>query len=521
MLGNWSLGDYFKKDQLAWFLEFLTVELKLPQEKLWVSVFEGTNQVPKDTESSAVWTKLGIPKDRIHYYGVKKNWWSMTGSPEEMSYGDVGGPDSEVFFEFDKVKHDPKFGKKCHPNCECGRFLEIGNSVFIQYVKIEDGSLEELPQKNVDFGGGLERLTAAANNTPDIFKIDSLQAIIVDLEKQVGADFVYGKDTKKDVSARIIADHLRASTMLISSGVVPSNKEQGYVLRKFIRRALFHMSVLTNKINENTLPVLTDQSKFDYPLKVYAADRITKVINDEAGKFAKALSKGMRKLEKVIKRKARIDGKLAFDLYQTDGFPLELTLEILENEGGTFSAKDKNTFEKEFKKHKELSRSASAGMFKGGLADSGEETVKLHTLTHLLHWALRKVIGKSVKQEGSNITKDRLRFDFSHDKKLTGSQIIEIQNLVNGAIDKGLAVTKTIEEKQKALESGALAFFKENYPEKVSVYTIGKSDNDWISKEFCGGPHVDNTRKLGRANISKQKKIGSNIIRIYAQLASQ
>ncbi|KKP34438.1 MAG: Alanine-tRNA ligase 2, partial [Candidatus Woesebacteria bacterium GW2011_GWE2_31_6] len=328
MLGNWSLGDYFKKEQLSWIWEFLTKELELPKEKLYVSFFEGSLEVPEDTESFNIWKSLGLSDDHIFSYGVDKNWWSRSGTPNQMPEGEIGGPDSEIFFEFDSIKHDKKFGEKCHPNCDCGRFLEIGNSVFIQYRKKADGSLEELPQKNVDFGGGLERISAALNNNPDVFKTDIFNKTINKLEEITNS--TYEKNIK---NFRIIADHLRASEALTKNGVVPSNKQQGYILRRLIRK------------------IATKLNNFELLTK-------NKVILEELVKFKSTLEKGLKEVEKIEK----INGKLAFDLYQTYGFPIELTIELFEEKGQKVDMKE---FKKEFEKHKEMSRSTSVGMFKG------------------------------------------------------------------------------------------------------------------------------------------------------------
>ena len=518
MLGNWSLGDYFKEEQLAWFWEFLTKELGLPKEKLWVSIFKGDKQVPRDEESFEIWKKLGIPEKRIIEYGVEENWWSTTGTPSEMTQGDIGGPDSEVFYEFTQVKHDAKFGKVCHPTCECGRFLEIGNSVFIQYVKKEDGSLEELPQKNVDFGGGLERLTAAANDNPDVFQIDIFSSIIKEIEK---VSFKKYKENNSRSAMRVIADHLKATTFIIVNGVVPSNKQQGYVLRRLMRRAAVKMF----ELDKDLTPIPAFQGVAEEVLRVYdgtyferSRDRkvVRSVIEDEINRFADSLDRGLKELEKA--RKEQLNTLFAFNLYQTHGFPFEVSKELIEKKGGKVK---KEEFDRILQGHRKLSRKASVGLFKGGLADHSGEVIKLHTATHLLHWALREVLGKSVHQEGSNITKERLRFDFSHQQKLTESEIKKVEKLINEKIKEDLPVHKSVEEKEKALKSGALANFAETYPEKVSVYTIGKDlKKNWVSKEVCGGPHVKTTSEIGRVRIKKQEKIGAGLLRIYAGVDS-
>ncbi len=511
MLGNWSLGDYFKKEQLGYVLEFLTQELGLDKEKLYVSVFEGNDLVPKDTESVEIWQGLGIATERIFFYDVKKNWWSRSGTPEQMPVGEIGGPDSEIFFDFGKELnlHESSQWKaeKCHPNCDCGRFVEIGNSVFIQYVKQEDGSLKELPQKNVDFGGGLERLTAAVNNDPDVFKIDVLKNVVSVIE-----EFTQKKYEGEDIIAmRIITDHLRAACFLIASGVVPANKLQGYVLRRLIRRAVFRLRELGFDIADGAISTFVKSLHDDYELIEKNWYPIKDILNVEAVKFAKTLEKGMKEAEKI----SIIDAKKTFDLYQTYGFPLELTVEMFKEKGQDVDIEE---FRKEFVKHQDKSRTAAAGMFKGGLGGHSEMEVKLHTATHLLHSALRKILGTHVSQKGSNITEERLRFDFSHSEKLTEEQIKQVEDLVNDQIAKKLVVTKVEMPKQKALDEGALAFFPEKYPEITNVYTIGDEDN-FFSKELCGGPHVTNLTEIGgRVNIYKEESAGAGVRRIYARI---
>jgi len=480
MLGNWSLGDYFKKEQIPWIFEFFTKELNLPKEKLWVSVFEGYKNIPKDEESFVIWKKLGIPESRIFFYGVKNNWWNR-GEPFDMPVGEIGGPDSEIFFDFG-LSHNPEYGRKCHPNCNCGRFLEIGNSVFMQYVKNADGSLSELPQKNVDFGGGLERITAAVNRDPDIFKIDIYQPQIKALEIIAGKKYGEGKAETKGF--RVIADHLRAASVIAKEGVVPGNKLQGYILRRLIRRAGVKM----------------------HKLQISASDlKISGTIGDEINKFEKILASGTR-----LARNMNIK---PFDLYQSYGIPLEITQEIFALQGRKITDKDRKEFEKEFNKHRESSRTASAGMFKGGLADTGEEVTKLHTTTHLLHASLRKVLDEGVSQKGSNITAERLRFDFSYPRKLTDEELTQAEDLINLQIAKDLPVSFKTMGLEAAIKLGALHFFAEKYGKQVKVYSIGD-----FSKEVCGGPHVTRTGKIGRVRIIKQEKTGADLIRIYVGL---
>jgi alanyl-tRNA synthetase len=492
MLGNWSLGDYFKKDQLAWCLEFFTKELGLPKEKLWVSVFAGTKEVPKDTESAERWKELGIPEERIFFYGVENNWWSRSGTPEAMPAGEIGGPDSEVFFEFD-IPHDTKFGKECHPNCGCGRFIEIGNSVFIEYQKNEDGSLSELPQKNVDFGGGLERIAAAVDGTPDVFATDIFKPLILALEKELKQK--YGESEEKDKRFRVIADHLRAAAAIANEGVIPSNKQQGYVLRRLIRRASLNIGELSQG------------SSFKAPSLVKALsdkEEVSSLILEEMEKFENVLAKGTD----LVKRNVSMD---PFDLFQSFGIPYEVAEELFKESGRKLTQKDKAEFEDKYSKHQELSRELSAGAFKGGLADTSKEVTRLHTATHLIHAALRKVLGEHVFQKGSNITHERLRFDFSNPEKLSEAEIQKVEDLVNQQIEKDLPVNLTEMTLEEATKSGALAFFGERYGEKVKVYSIGD-----FSKEVCGGPHVDKTSELGRVRIIKQEKLGAGVVRIYA-----
>ena len=501
MLGNWSLGNYFKEEQLSWFWEFLTKELDLPKEKLWVSVFEGTKDVPKDEESAKIWEKIGVPKERIHFYGVKENWWSRSGPPDKMPVGEIGGPDSEVFFEFTQIEHDPKYGKECHPNCGCGRFMEIGNSVFIEYIKKTDGQLEELPHKNVDFGGGLERMTAAANNNPDIFQIESLKKIISVIEKETGLK--YGTSAKQDRSFRIIADHFRAAAKLFEEGVEPSNKLQGYVLRRLIRNAALRVRELSGDVSTTELSTKIIE-------KTNNASMSAK-LGSEVNNFMKVLGKGVQLVTKNMKIQP-------FDLYQTYGIPFEVAQEIFLNvRGEKLAKKDRIEFEIKLEKHQKLSKTASAGMFKGGLADSSVEVTRLHTATHLLHASLRKILGDHVQQKGSNITAERLRFDFTHTQKLTDSEVKKVEDMINEQIEKGLPIGFKTASLDQAKKDGALAFFGEKYDQKVKIYTVGDPKGGWFSKEVCGGPHVSSTSEIGRVKIFRQEKIGAGTMRLYVR----
>ena len=512
MLGNWSLGDYFKKEQLPWCFDFFTAKLGLDPKKLFVTVFEGGDGVPKDTQSIDIWKEIfhsvGIDakeNDRIFAYPAKKNWWSRSGEPPHMPVGEPGGPDSEVFYDFG-TPHDPSFGDVCHPNCDCGRFLEIGNSVFMQYQKQADGTLKELPKKNVDFGGGLERLVTAINNSPDIFTIDIFAPLIKSIEEQSGK--IYGVDPADTRAMRIMADHMRSSIFMLSDGVIPSNKQQGYVLRRLIRRSLVYSRRLKISSQAQLISDIVEMVGRSYQ-KVYPEiseknKDISATLLAESERFTKTLDRGLKEIEK----ETTMNGTRAFFYYESYGFPWEMTEELAREKG--FSV-DRKTFEEEFKKHQELSRAGSKQKFAGGLADHSEQVVKLHTATHLLHKSLRDVLGVHVSQKGSNITSERLRFDFSHPTKLTDEELRRVETIVNEKIQQNLPVSFKTMTLGDALKEGALAFFGERYGEKVKVYAIGD-----YSKEVCGGPHVDSTKRLERFKIMKEEGAGAGVRRIYA-----
>ncbi len=534
MLGNWSLGDYFKQDQLRWFFTFLTQEIGLKPERLFVTVFRGSQElnIPRDDESVEVWKKLfsekgieagdidwaerdGMQGGRIFYYDEKKNWWSRSGVPTNMPAGEPGGPDSEVFYDFGAElnlhQNSPFAHEPCHVNCDCGRFLEIGNSVFMQYQKQADGSFTELPQRNVDFGGGLERIAAAYNQDSDVFKTDLFTPIMEKLEEVSGQDYDVSEEIKR--SFRVIADHLKAATMLAADGVYPSNKQQGYFARRLVRRAIRYGKMIgieesfVSQIVETVAQLYGDQ----YPEVVSNLDRIRTGLTEEEAKFRKTLSKGLKEIEKI----PELTGDIAFKLYETYGFPLELTQEIALERNQNI---DKDRFQAAFNEHKEKSRTASSAMFKGGLADQSEQTTRYHTATHLLQAALRQTLGTHVQQKGSNITAERLRFDFSHQQAMTSTEIAAVEKQINDWVQADLPVTKQILPKQQALDSGAIAFFVEKYPDEVSVYTIGQNpDEGWISKEFCGGPHVGRTGEIGPVKIIKEQAVSAGVRRIYIQ----
>ncbi len=507
MMGNWSLGTYFKKEQIPWMWNFFTHQLGLAKEKLFISVFEGYKDIAGDAESLTVWKKLGIQKDHLFAYGVDKNWWSRSGVPEAMPAGEPGGPDTEIFYQFDHIKHDKRFGDKCHPNCECGRFLEIGNCVFMQYKKNADGTFSDLPNKNVDFGGGLERILAAVVDTPDVFAIDVFSEIIKSIEAYTGQSYLKGANQS---AIRIIADHLKAATFLIHNRVYPSNKQQGYILRRLLRRAAVKFNKLTGAVGTFSgldfkiiLESIIDTYKGVY-FETADLKKIIPVVVEEMDRFGKTVRNGLREIEKLNK----IDGKIAFDFYQSYGFPLEITEELLRDKGQTIN---RAQFYSEFDKHKNLSRTASAGKFKGGLANQSKQTIRYHTATHLIHQALFDVFG-NVRQEGSNITAERLRFDFYCEQKVTQEDISKVEQIVNAKIKEGMPVNFKMLSKEEAIKIGARAFFKEKYADQVKVYFIGD-----YSKELCGGPHVQNTKEVGTVTIYKFEKIGSNLYRLYAK----
>ncbi len=553
MLGNWSLGDYFKKEQLSWFFEFLTDEVGIDANKLYVTAFMGDekNHLPKDTEAADIWKKLfaskgieakaveigseadgyqkGMQGGRIFFYEAKKNWWSRAGIPEKMPSGEPGGPDSEVFYDFGSP-HDENFGPHCHPNCDCGRFMEIGNSVFMQYIKKEDGSFALLPKQNVDFGGGLERITAASNDNPDVFQIDTFKEVIDLLSHFSGKTY---EDPVWRRSFRIVADHMRASVFMLADGVRPSNTDRGYVLRRLLRRAAQHAQKLGIEHDQKGESMLNRCAviiieKYKTAYTEFASEEMYQEITSEIWKeekqFGHALEKGMKEFEKLTHDSKSVSGEQAFLLFTTYGFPFEMTMEIARERG---TAVDEHSFREHMKKHQELSRAGSEQKFKGGLADHSEKTTRLHTAHHLLLKALQMVLGPEVKQRGSNITSERLRIDFSSPAKMTPEQIKEVERIVNEKIQEGLPVTRSTLPKEDAEKLGAEHEFGAKYPDMVSVYSIGPAeasiDNQEFDKafsiEFCGGPHVSNTSELaGTFKIQKEEAVAAGIRRIKAVL---
>lgn len=546
MLGNWSFGDYFKQEQLSWFFSFLTDKVGLDPNKLYVTAFIGDQGagVPRDDESAALWQKMfndkgvdakivavgseadgyenGMQGGRIFFYDAKKNWWSRAGVPANMPAGEPGGPDSEVFYEFAHIQHDPKWGKHCHPNCDCGRYMEIGNSVFMQYLKNENGSFSELPKANVDFGGGLERIAAAKIDSDDMFKISLLWPIIEQLETLSGKKY-----DQHTAAMRVIADHLRTATFLAVDGVVPSNKTQGYVMRRFMRRAIryaFELGI-EQGLCERIVPAIADLYHNDYPEVADNREQIVAVLVREEKAFRQTLRKGLHEFEKLFGEGAHLhmsQGQAIFMLHDTYGFPSELTLEELYKRDIKLDDNWKTDFDEVMTKQRALSQTAAKGTFKGGLADHSEITTKYHTATHLMYKALRMVLGEHVIQRGSNITAERLRFDFSHPEKVTAEQIAEVERIVNQQIDKDWPMGWREENTKQALAAGVMGAFGDKYGDVVKVYTVGDPDGENYSREICGGPHVTNTAKLAEGGkhfkITKEEASSAGVRRIKAVL---
>ncbi len=577
MLGNWSLGDYFKKEQLPFIFSFLVDEVGLKSEKLYVTVFAGdeANNLPKDTESAEIWkhlfaekgidaveiemgseadgARLGMRGGRIFYYDAKKNWWSRAGVPANMPGGEPGGPDSEVFYDFG-TEHDPKFGENCHPNCDCGRFMEIGNSVFMQYQKTA-GGFAFLPKKNVDFGGGLERIAAAANNNPDVFATDVFADAIALLEKFSGKQYA---DSRYQKSFRVIADHVRAALFMIADGVRPSNTEQGYVLRRLLRRASQHVMKLglEDKDKEDSMLVrsaIIFMEKYASAYPELATEEMYQTVTDtiweEEKQFARILTDGIKILDKAMADSGRspitvrdvahnsdriiadpiISAGFAFELVTTRGLPRELVEEYAKEKGYiiNYGAEELDQL---LEQHKNLSRSGAEQKFKGGLADTSEATTRLHTAHHLLLKGLQIVLGDHVKQRGSNITSERLRIDFSHPEKMTDEQKKEVERIVNERIKEHLPMIRSTMPKEEAEKLNAQHEFGAKYPDVVSVYSLGPvgatEENPQFDRafsiEFCGGPHVSNTEEIekgGTFKIQKEEAVAAGVRRIKGILA--
>ncbi len=536
MLGNWSLGDYFKKEAINWSLELLVKEFELDPKNIYVTVFEGDENAPKDQESIDIWIEafksIGIEAslgNRIYAYPKEKNWWGPVGGSGPC------GPDTEIFYDTGK-EHNKEFGEKCHVNCDCGKYVEIWNNVFMEYNKTKEGKYEPLKQKNVDTGMGLERMAMILQKKETVFETDAFFPTIEELQKISNIEYVYQKH-----SYRIIADHIKASCFLISDGILPSNKEQGYILRRLIRRAIRHAKMLNSK-KDFYVPLVNkviEIYKEAYPDLEKTKNNILTEIQKEEEKFSKALSNGLKYLKNWGKKMGaqtieaenlteKEFGELAFYMYESYGFPIDDTLEELHNMGWQFNKSQvRKVAEEKFEKHREVSKKGAEKKFgghglllqTGELKAADEEELKkvtaLHTATHLLHQALREVLGEHVKQKGSDITAERLRFDFSHPEKLTDEQKQKVEDLVNEQIQKGLQVKCEEMSLEDAEKSGALGFFKDKYQgkEKLKVYSVGD-----FSKEICGGPHVKNTSQMGKFKIKKESSSSAGVRRIKAVL---
>lgn len=498
MLGNWSLGDYFKEESVAMSYEFLTKELGIPAEKISVTCFAGDEDCPKDTVTAECWKKAGIPEERIYFFGKDDNWWIA---------GEEGpcGPDTEMFYDTGKEK----CSEGCNPSCGCGKYVEIWNNVFMEYLKTSDGKYQKLKQQNVDTGLGLERMTMLLQGKKTPFEIEIFKPVMDKLEELEKVDDI--------ASRRIVAEHLRSSMMIILDGGIPSNVDRGYILRRLIRRMtrrLRKLQIDTNQIS-TLIDISIDAQKELYPELETNKERIKTVIIEEINKFEKTLERGEREFNKIVNKlktenKDTISGQDLFTLYETYGFPPEVTQDLAEEQGIKI---DNTEFDRLFKEHQEKSRMGSEQKFKGGLSGNGEMETKYHTATHLLNAALKQVIGKDVHQKGSNITPERMRFDFSCDHKLTDEEKKQVEDLVNKWINEDLPVTIEEMSKEDAIKSGAECMFIEKYPDIVTVYSIGD-----VSKELCGGPHVKNTKVLGTFKIKKEEACSAGVRRIKAIL---
>ncbi len=564
MLGNWSLGDYFKVEQIPWLWEFLTEVVELDPKKLYVTVYGGNKEfnIPKDDESANIWkglyekaglkaveAEIGSEQDgyskgmkldeRIFYYDGSKNWWSRAGNEANTPIGDPAGPDSEVFYDFG-TEHNTDYGQNCHPNCDCGRFLEIANSVFMAYRRTSDG-FEPLAKPNVDFGGGLERIAAAKIDSPDMFKISVLWPIIEELQKLSGKK--YDDNTE---SMRVISDHLRAAVFLVVDGVAPSNKEQGYVVRRLVRRAVryaFDLGIEQNFL-EGVIPVIADLYHDDFPEVAEKRQEVIDILAREEKVFRQTLRNGLKMFEKIIvtgtigttmigegpfgggmvQRARKLGGEDIFVLYDTYGFPVELSVEEAHKQGAQLSENWQKEFDAKMAEQRERSKTATKGTFKGGLGGQTMQHKKYHTATHLMYQALRDVLGDHVIQRGSNITEERLRFDFSHPEKVTPEQVKQVEGIVNEQINKDLKVSWAEYPTEEATgKLGALGQFGDRYGDKVKVYKmIADGEDKPFSFEICGGPHVDHTTQLSEDGkvfkIIKEEASSAGIRRIKAVL---
>ncbi len=547
MLGNWSLGDYFKHEQISWIWEFYVQELWLNPEKIYISVYRGNEKlgIPRDDEAVSLWQEKfaakwitaeavdmaerdGMQGGRIFYYNEKENWWSRAGVPENMPIGEPGGPDSEMFWDFgeelglhekSEYKDEP-----CHPACDCGRFLEFANNVFMQYIKTENG-FQELENKNIDFWGGLERIAVALTDEPDVFTGDLFDSVRSKIEEFSGKK--YGDDETETKAFRVVMDHLRVVVFLIADGASPSNKDQGYFTRRMLRRAVRYARDLgiESGLSVEAAKGVIEEYKEQYPELGEKKEVILSEIDTEEKQFLTTLEKWLKEFEKLLsgykiafersgKKVTQIAGAKAFKLYDTYGFPIELTEDLATEHNLTV---DREWFEKAFEDHKALSRKGAEQKFKWGLADHSVATTELHTATHLLLAGLRKVLWDHVFQKGSNITAERLRFDFTHDEKVTREQLDEVELFVNRAIESGMQVSTEEMAKQAAMDAGVVGSFWEKYPDVVKVYTM-KSDLETYSIELCGWPHVENSEWMGRFKIKKEEASSRGVRRIKAVL---
>lgn len=509
MLGNWSLGDYFKEEAIAWSYEFLTSKscLGFRPDQLSVTVFAGNETVAKDTQSIEIWKKLGIPESRIFPLPIKDNWWGPAGQTGPC------GPDTEMFIDTGR----PSCGAACRPGCSCGKYFEVWNDVFMQYNKTEQGEYVPLRQHNVDTGMGVERTIAMLQGRKSVYETELFAPVIAALE--AGSGRRMQDDAETGNAFRVIADHLRSSVFILGDvvGVRPGNLGQGYVLRRLIRRAVRYAKKIgmSEGFSKPLAETIVDNYRHVYPELEEHREHVVRELAEEEARFETTLSRGLAELSKVMEQlkvhgQSSLPGRVAFRLYDTCGFPLEFTEEICRENGVTV---DRAGFDSAFEKHKEVSKQGADKSFKGGLVDNSEATTRLHTATHLLHKSLQKVLGEHVKQKGSNITADRLRFDFSHHDKMSPEQIQQVEAMVNEQINRGLDVAVRTLAVEDAIAAGATALFTGKYDEQVKVYTIGD-----FSMEVCGGPHVKNTRELGRFRILKEESSSAGIRRIRAVL---
>jgi alanyl-tRNA synthetase len=547
MLGNWSLGDYFKDQQIRWMWEFLSEVVKLDMSKVYVTCYIGNPQfgIPKDTDAAVLWAELFAAKDlssgqveigseevgytrgmkegeRIFYYDGSNNWWSRNGNEANTPVGDPCGPDSEMFYEFD-IPHNPEFGEHCHPNCDCGRFMEIGNNVFMAYKKVAEDKFEKLEKPNVDHGSGLERIAAAKLNNPDVFKISLMWPIIEKLQSLSGKS--YDSHTE---SMRVIADHLRAATFMAVDGCAPSNKQQGYVMRRLLRRAIrysFDLGVEQNFMQE-IVPIIVGLYATDFPEVANRHDGVIAVLVKEEKAFRQTLRKGLKQLDKFAE--SGLTGAELFTLYDTYGFPVELSTEEAYKQDIRLSESWRTEFDTQMAKQRARSQTSAKGTFKGGLGGQTLQHKKYHTATHLMYQALRDVLGDHVVQRGSNITEERLRFDFSHDSKVTREQLDQVEEIVNHEIAKDLQVSFAEYPTEEATGPlGALGQFGDRYGDIVKVYSMkdqeAPKDERPFSFEICGGPHVDHTLQLFEGDkkfkIQKEEASSAGVRRIKAILA--